>query len=88
MIVVEAIKKLGVYSSTNGSGQCTQDDHKEAKQIAIDVLNRQIPRAPIIHGAIGLDCDDRPNCPNCDTPLYCSENENYCMMCGQKLDWN
>ena len=34
----EAIKKLSVYSSTNGSGQCTLIEHEEAKIIAINAL--------------------------------------------------
>jgi hypothetical protein len=34
----EAIRCLSVYSSTNGSGLCTDEQHYEAKQIAIKAL--------------------------------------------------
>lgn len=37
----EAIRYLGVHSSTNGSGLCTDKQHYEAKQMAIKVLEQQ-----------------------------------------------
>lgn len=36
----EALRKLEVYSSTNGSGQCTQDEHEEAKKMAMTALEK------------------------------------------------
>ena len=36
----EAIRRLDVYSSTNGSGLCTDKQHNEAKQIAIEALEQ------------------------------------------------
>ena len=36
----EAIRCLGVHSSTNGSGLCTDEQHYEAKQIAIKALEQ------------------------------------------------
>ncbi len=36
----EALRKLEVYSSTNGSGQCTQDEHEEAKKMAMAALEK------------------------------------------------
>ena len=36
----EAIRCLSVYSSTNGSGLCTDKQHYEAKQMAIKVLEQ------------------------------------------------
>ena len=45
----EAIKHLHTYSSTNGSGLTTQDQHEEAKMIAIKALETQpgwIPCTP------------------------------------------
>ena len=38
MTVDEAIRHLYTYSSTNGSGQTTQDQHEEAKLMAIKAL--------------------------------------------------
>ena len=37
----EAIWHLQTYSTTNGSGQTTQAEHEEAKQIAIKALSQQ-----------------------------------------------
>lgn len=37
----EAIRCLSVYSSTNGSGLCTNKQHYEAKQMAIEVLEQE-----------------------------------------------
>lgn len=36
----EAIKHLHTYSSTNGSGQTTQEQHGEAKRMAIKALEQ------------------------------------------------
>lgn len=36
----EAIRCLRVHSSTNGSGLCTDKQHYEAKQMAIEVLEQ------------------------------------------------
>ena len=41
MTIKEAIWHLGTYSSTNGSGQTTQDQHEEAKRMAINALTAQ-----------------------------------------------
>ena len=41
MTVNEAIRHLYTYSSTNGSGQTTQDQHEEAKRMAIKALEAQ-----------------------------------------------
>jgi len=37
----EAIRCLNIYSSTNGSGRCTDKQHYEAKQMAIKALERE-----------------------------------------------
>lgn len=37
----EAIRCLSVHSSTNGSGLCTDEQHYEAKQMAIKALEQQ-----------------------------------------------
>lgn len=40
MTTKEAIRHLGTYSSTNGSGQTTDRQHEEAKKMAIEALER------------------------------------------------
>lgn len=41
MTVNEAIRHLYTYSSTNGSGRTNQDQHEEAKRMAIKALEAQ-----------------------------------------------
>lgn len=41
MTRAEAIRCLIVHSSTNGSGLCTDEQHYEAKQMAIQALEQQ-----------------------------------------------
>ncbi len=36
----EAIRHLDTYSSTNGSGQTTDEQHKEAKRMAVEALEK------------------------------------------------
>jgi len=43
----EAIRCLYVYSSTNGSGLCTDKQHYEAKQMAIKALERELRWIPV-----------------------------------------
>lgn len=40
MTIDEAIHHLYTYSDTNGSGQTTQEQHKEAKKVAIDIMRK------------------------------------------------
>ena len=42
----EAIKHLHTYSSTNGSGLTTQNQHEEAKKMAIKALETQLQWIP------------------------------------------
>lgn len=43
----EAIKHLETYSTTNGSGQTTQAQHEEAKQMAIEALEQESKWTPV-----------------------------------------
>lgn len=51
----EAIRCLDVYSSTNGSGLCTDKQHYEAKQMAIKALEQE-PCDDCISRQAVLDC--------------------------------
>ena len=56
-------------------------EQKEAFQMAIQALEKQIPKKP--------KTDDRYVmyiCPRCNE--FIKINKNYCMNCGQKLDWS
>ena len=45
----EAVSKLSEYSSTNGSGRCTDDEHNEAKRLGIQALEEKIEREGMYH---------------------------------------
>lgn len=81
------------------NGDCTdnQMDFVEEIEMAIDALEKQIPRKPIKanriinkNGQLFLNDDNEYcKCPICtlyDVPLR--ENQRYCHYCGQALDWD
>lgn len=79
----EAIAKLEVYSSTNGSGQCTSEEHQEAKRLAIEALKKQIPKKPIFDEEM-----ETYYCPNCKMAQAYAVDDfaDYCELCGQAID--
>jgi hypothetical protein len=74
-----------IASEWNGSGQCTYYELKEARKIAAEALEKQIPKKPEIklNGTTGQNtfC----HCPNCKSIIV--GNKKYCDNCGQTLDW-
>ena len=80
---VEKLKNMRLFMQiTDENNDCkfTEDDYK-ANEMAIQALEKQIPKKPIT--------DDRYVmyiCPRCNE--FIKINKNYCMNCGQKLDWS
>ena len=61
--------------------QGNNGEQKRALKVAIRALEKQIPKKP--------KTDDRYVmyiCPRCNE--FIKINKNYCMNCGQKLDWS
>lgn len=68
----------------------------------IDILKKQIPKKPNNKANVykgveikvnGIDGVPYDLCPNCDTNLCTSgfmpnNKDNYCSVCGQRLDWS
>lgn len=84
----EAIRKLCVYSSTNGSGQCTSAEHLEAKKIALKAIERQMPKKAEHEDGVWSIC---PNCGGSvcnDTEHAVNKEVSYCEHCGQAIDWS
>ena len=48
---------------------------------AIEALERQIPRKPIIK-------EELYHCPKCNDAGAIIYDDKYCSVCGQALDWN
>ena len=40
MTIDEAVRHLDTYSSTMGSGQTTQEQHEDAKRVAIETMRK------------------------------------------------
>ncbi len=83
MTIEEAIKdiKENIQPSVGG----------KSLEMAIEALEKQIPKKPYIQQIEVYDCYE---CPNCDSFLgYVSEckeeyyQNNYCPECGQSIDW-
>ena len=58
-------------------------EQKEAFQMAINALEKQIPKKPEEMDCIGFDT---LVCPKCKMALYLYEP--YCDNCGQAIDWS
>ncbi len=93
MTIKEAINHLCTFSSTNGSGQTSQDQHKEAKRMAIAALEKQLPEKPIKSKVprygMGYEYHDWV-CPTCGTYLAPEPQRkgNHHCVCGQAIDWS
>ena len=58
-------------------------DSIEATEIAINALEKKIPKKPKERNCIGFDT---LVCPECKMALYLYEP--YCDNCGQSIDWS
>ena len=56
----------------------------ECESVIISSLEKQIPKK-----AKYIDGDyDMPLCPNCGLSVEGNDEDNYCSVCGQALDWS
>ena len=82
MTIDEAIKRLdrNAYRTTCYGNRVVE--HEE-NLIAIQALEKQIPKKPKERDCIGFDT---LACPECKMALYLYEP--YCDNCGQAIDWS
>lgn len=78
----EAIKELS-YDETAYGGKCTS----EVREIAIEALEKQIPKMPL-----RIPTDDtclyyELRCPTCNAYMSGAIEMHHCK-CGQALDWS
>lgn len=57
----------------------------EALDMAIEALEKQIPKKPLYENKLD-DCVVY-SCPVCKDETMILNGDNYCTMCGQKLNW-
>lgn len=88
MTYEEAIKQLKdeIHEAIPKSA-ITARKHNEAVGMAIEALEKQIPKKPY-----DVDEDVRTfDCPSCLSHLFACdafEDVEYCCVCGQALDWS
>lgn len=56
-----------------------------AMKLAVEAIEKQIPKKPLYEKTYG-DCAVY-SCPVCKDETMILNGDNYCTMCGQKLDW-
>ena len=78
----EAIKEIKSYADNSWGGL------NEAFEMAINALEKQVPKRPIEDGYY----DEPAVCPNCGGNVINQCDNDYqfqcCHYCGQKLDWS
>ena len=62
----------------------------EASEMAINALEKQIPKKVNLRHIRKYDGYDDGECPNCGMSVSreCDGNDVFCPDCGQKLDWS
>lgn len=95
MTIQEAIERIKyrIYTATQIVGKGEDGKAFEDFEMAIEALERQIPKKPNIEGD-GYDPEgnfvyDTWICPNCEIKyeLECQEYD-HCPNCGQAIDWS
>lgn len=83
MTEIEAINRLRDHFRIHNDGRPTPHLN-EAVSMAIEALEKQIPKNPIKVDSGVNDYDFDYKCPNCED--YVDEGEHHCE-CGQAIDW-
>ena len=64
---------------------------REALDMAIEALQKQIPKKPVLEKTKGIVGIDMWHCPVCDEEIISDWNRDiakpYCHLCGQRLNW-
>ena len=82
---IEKLKNMRLFmriTDENNDCKFTEDDYK-ANEMAIQALEKQMPKKPKERDCIGFDT---LACHECKMALYLYEP--YCDNCGQKIDWS
>ena len=84
MTYEEAIKLLNSVTIYYG-GKCS----RTALDLAIEALDKQIPKKPIIREAEdSFGYVKHILCPNCEKADFGYERPCFCRLCGQAIDWS
>ena len=88
---VEKLKNMRLFmhiEDENNDCKCTEDDYKD-NDMAIQALEKQIPKKVQLRHIRKFDGFDDGECPTCGQSVSCDCDgiDNFCPDCGQKLDW-
>ena len=99
MTPIEAIRKIKEHNEIHQHKEPYAFYITEALNMAVDALEKQIPKKPIIR-LTGQMCGNWiRSCPTCNAKLvervttvdisvpHIYNNSNFCIKCGQRLDW-
>ena len=87
MTYQEAIKRIKIHNEHHSQQERFAIYITEALNMAIEALEKQIPKKPVTEKdkvIFGIVCG---RCPECDNAVYSTTNL-YCHKCGQALDWS
>lgn len=87
---IEKLKNMRLFmqiEDKNNDCKFTEDDYK-ANEMAIQALEKQIPKKPKKIEAEGFRYTDAYRCPLCGGNFSGTGIADYCYHCGQKLDWS
>ena len=87
---VEKLKNMRLFmqiEDENNDCKFTEDDYK-ANEIAIQALEKQIPKKPVKSENQVARYVNTYYCPICNLGITGTNIAKWCYHCGQKLDWS
>ena len=88
MTASEAIKEVRFNMSRIGLNNKSAKRVSEAKNIAIQALEKQIPKKPVKSENQVVRYANTYYCPICNLGITGTNIAKWCYHCGQKLDWS
>ena len=88
MAYEEAIKNINALNAVCGKKDFYDAEFENVLALAIDALEKQIPKKPIIREAEdSFGYVKYILCPNCEKVEFGYERPCFCRLCGQAIDW-
>ena len=87
---VEKLKNMRLFmqiEDDNNYCKFTEDDYK-ANEMAIQALEKQIPKKPVKSEKQVVRYVNTYYCPICNLGITGTNIAKWCYHCGQKLDWS
>lgn len=93
----QSLQVKGIYKDCNNKicdncdlcyMQGTTGEHREAIDIAIQALEKQIPKKPFKSENQVVRYVNTYYCPTCELGITGTNIAKWCYHCGQKLDWS